>query len=389
MIPVSYNYRNLVVRWRTTLLAASGFMLVVTAWIVMLAFVHGVESVCAGSGQPENVIVLKKGAFDEVLSEIGDRLARQVELAPGGHHRRWSRADDGRPLSSCELFLAVNRWNEATREYETIQVRGVPPNATRVHSQVHIAEGRVFRRNAREVILGVAVARQRQLAPGQQLLLGRNHWDIVGVFEANGAVFESEVWCDLDQLAAEFHRRNSYTSVVLRCADPEAAAALVRDLNDRRDLRVEAQTEPAYYLQQARQSEMVRRGAVGIAFFMAIGAVFGVANTMFAAIGERIKDIAVLRLLGFGRREILVSFLIEAVLIAVIGAAFGSLLGYTVNGWTLDTALGAGSKSIAFAFQVDTSIVVTAWLFALTMGVLGGLLPAMSTMRVGPLEALR
>jgi len=384
MIPVSYNYRNLVVRWRTTLLAASGFMLVVTAWIVMLAFVHGVQSVCAGSGQPQNVIVLKKGAFDEILSEIGDRLARQLELAPGV-----SRADDGHPLSSCELFLAVNRWNETTREYETIQVRGVAPAAGGVHSQIRIAEGRIFRRNTREVILGAAVARQRQLAPGQQLLLGRNRWDIVGVFQAGGAVFESEVWCDLDQLAAEFHRRDSYTSVVLGSADPEAAAELVRYLNDRRDLRVEAQTEPAYYQQQAQQSEMVRRGAVGIAFFMAIGAVFGVANTMFAAIGERIKDIAVMRLLGFGRREILLSFLIEAVLIAVVGAACGSLLGYTVNGWTLDTALGTSSKSIAFAFQVDTSIVVTAWLFALAMGILGGLLPAMSTMRVGPLEAMR
>jgi ABC-type lipoprotein release transport system permease subunit len=386
MIPVSYNYRNLVVRWKTTLLAACGFMLVVTAWIVMLAFVHGVESVCAGSGQPENVIVLKKGAFDEVLSEIGDRLARQVELAAGGHHAGGHHV---RPLASCELFLAVNRWNEASREYESIQVRGVLPVATRVHSQIRVAQGRSFRRNAREVILGAALARQRQLVPGQQLLLGRDRWDIVGVFEADGAVFESEVWCDLDQLAAEFHRRNSYTSVVLRCADAEAAAELVDYLNDRRDLRVEAQTEQAYYQQQAQQSEMVRRGALGIALCMAIGAVFGVANTMFAAIGERTRDIAVMRLLGFARRAILVSFLIEAVLIAVIGGTIGSLLGYAVNGWTLNTALSPSSKTIAFAFQVDGSIILSAWLFALSMGILGGLLPAMSTMRVGPLEAMR
>jgi putative ABC transport system permease protein len=384
MIPLSYNGRNLVVRWKTTLLTASGFMLVVTALIVMLAFVNGIEKVCAESGQPENVIVLKEGAFDEVLSEIGSRLVRQVELAPGV-----ARDDQGRPLSSCELFIAVNQRNEATGGYETIQVRGVPPIAHRVHSQIRIVRGRIFGRNAREVIVGAAVARQRQIALGQQLLLGGNGWKIVGVFQAGGAVFESEVWCDLDQLAAEFHRRNSYTSVVLRSRDPQIAAEVVRYLNQRRAFRVEAQTEPVYYRQQARQSELVRRGAFGIAFFMAIGAVFGVANTMFAAIGERIKDIAVMRLLGFSRFEILASFLIEAVLIALMGAGLGSLLGYTVNGWTLDTALSVSSKSIAFAFQVDTSVIVTAWLFSLTMGVVGGLLPAMSAMRVGPLEAMR
>lgn len=386
MIPVSYNYRNLIVRWKTTLITASGFTLVVTALIVMLAFVNGIQSVCAGSGQPENVIVLKEGAFDEVLSAMSDRLVRQIELAPGV-----SQAADGRPLSSRELFLAVNQQDEATGQYETIQVRGVSPAAGRVHSKVRIVRGRIFRRNAREVVLGAAVARQHQLEPGQELRIGRSRWEVVGIMEAGGAVFESEVWCDLDQLAAEFHRRNVYTSVVLRAPSPAAAAEVVRYINDRQSFRVEARTEPEYFREQARQSEMIRDGAIVIALFMAVGAVFGVANTMFAAIGERIKDIAVMRLLGFSRPEILVSFLLEAVLTALIGAALGSVLGYTVNGFTVSTALGrdVSSKSIAFAFEVDSSILVAAWLFALVMGVLGGLLPATSAMRVAPLEAMR
>ncbi len=386
MIPVSYSYRNLLVRWKTTLITASGFTLVVTALIVMLAFVNGVRSVCAGSGQPENVIVLKEGAFDEILSEIGDRLARRLELTPGV-----SAGHDGRPLASRELFMPVNQQDQATDQYQTLQIRGVTPAASRVHSQVRVVQGRIFRRNTREVVLGTAVARQYQLAPGQTLQIGTGTWEVVGIFAAEASVFESEVWCDLDQLAAQFHRRNVYTSVILRCPSPAAARDVVRSISDRRDLRVEAQVEPDYYQQQASQSEMVRRGAIVITIFMAVGAIFGVANTMFAAIGERIKDIAVMRVLGFSRSGILLSFLLEAVCIGVIGAALGSLLGYTVNGLTVNTALSqaVGAKSVALAFQVDASIVLTAWLSALIMGILGGLLPAMSAMRVGPLEAMR
>ena len=219
MIPVSYNYRNLIVRWKTTLITASGFMLVVTALIVMLAFVSGVQSVCAGSGQAENVMVLKEGAIDEVLSQLSERTVRRIELTPGV-----SQGKDGRPLSSCELFIAVNQWDEETEQYQTIQARGVLPAATDVHSQVRITRGGLFRRNTRDVILGAAVARQHQLGPGQELHIGKSTWNVVGVFEADGSVFESEVWCDLDQLAGEFHRRNVYTSVVLRCADAAAAA---------------------------------------------------------------------------------------------------------------------------------------------------------------------
>ncbi len=386
MIPISYNYRNLVVRWKTTLITASGFMLVVTALIVMLAFVNGVQSVCAQSGQPENVIVLKEGTTDEVLSEMGERLVRRIELTPGV-----SRDENDRPLSSCELFMAVNQRNETTQAYETLQVRGVLPQAVRVHSHVRITQGRMFRRNAREVVLGAAVARKRQLALDQEIPIGESNWKVVGIFEARGSVFESEVWGDLDQLAGEFHRRNVYTSVVLRCPDPAAAADVVRDIDGRKDIRVEAQTEPDYFKKQGQHNEMIRRGALGITAFMAVGAVFGVANTMFAAIGERVKDIAVMRLLGFSRLEILASFLFEAMFTSVIGAALGSLLGYGVNGLTLSTALAqsATAKSVAFAFQVDASIIVAAWLFAIVMGIVGGLLPAMSAMSVRPLDAMQ
>jgi ABC-type antimicrobial peptide transport system permease subunit len=174
---------------------------------------------------------------------------------------------------------------------------------------------------------------------------------------------------------------------VLRTASQQAAQQISQELAASRSLAVEAQPETAYYEKQANQTEIIRTASLVIAFFMAIGAVFGITNTMFAAIGQRIKDIAVLRILGFTRREILLCFLLEALLIAFVGGAAGAALGYAINGLTLSSAFGA--KAVAFAFQVDSQALITAAIFTLAMGLIGGLLPAMSAMRIKALESLR
>jgi putative ABC transport system permease protein len=382
MVPVSYNYRNLMVRWRTTLMTASGFTLVVMALMVMLAFVGGVQLVCARSGQPENVICLREGNFDEILSQMERGMAFRLETMPGV-----SRGDDGQALCSRELFMPVTQWIDARHDYVQYQVRGVYPIALAVHTQIHITEGRMFRRNYREMIVGRSMARQEGLHVGGKIPVGQIEWDIVGLFEAGGSTFESEAWCDLDQVANHFHREGIYSSVVLRTQSPAAAEALAQELRASKVVSVEAQPEVAYYEQQAEQTETIRIGAIVISFFMSIGAVLGVTNTMFAAIGERIKDIAVMRLLGFRRGEILLSFLLESLFIAIFGGIVGSLLAYCVNGLTVSTALGG--KSVAFAFIVDGNTLAIGAAFALAMGILGGLLPAMSAMRVDALETMR
>ena len=382
MIPISYSYRNLLVRWRTTLMTAGGFMLVVMALIIMLAFVNGVRTVCAGSGEPQNVLVMKEGNIDEVLSQIDHDMARQAETAP-----EVLRDPQGRLLASRELFMALTQWDDERNEYYQLQVRGVSTAATAVHTQVRLVEGAMFRRNLHEVIVGRSMAYQRHLRLGDEIPIGYDRWKVVGIFDAAGSAFESEAWCDLMQLAEHFHREGIFSSVVLRTATPEAAQRTVRYLTQSRRVAVEAQTEVDYYQEQAAQTDTIRVGALIVAGFMALGAVFGVTNTMFAAIGERVKDIAVMRLLGFRRREIVLSFLLEALLIALVGATLGSLLGCAVNGLTLSTALGA--KSIAFAFTVDAPILIAAVGFAFAMGVVGGLLPAISAMRVDPLDSMR
>jgi putative ABC transport system permease protein len=381
MVPLSYNYRNLRVRWKTTLMTASGFTLVVAALVVMLAFINGIEAACATTGEPENVILLSKGNNDEVLSQMDRSAAAQVESSKGVLLDA-----AGQPVASRELFMVVHHRREQEGEFRFLQVRGVLPAAFAVHSQLHVLEGRTFRPGQSEAIIGKGVRRESHLQLGDTIEMGRKKWKIVGVFESGGAAFESELWCDLNELASQFRREGMYSTVILRASSPREAEKLAERLSDSRSVSVESMTEPKYYEKQSEQTKIMQTAAWVIAWFMGIGAMFGVMNTMFAAIGQRTKDIAVLRIMGFESRDILLSFLIEAILIAVIGGLLGVALGAATNGITRTVSLGA--RQIDFAFRVDGDILTIAGLFTLIMGILGGLLPALSAMRIKPLEAL-
>jgi putative ABC transport system permease protein len=383
MVPVSYSYRSLAVRWKTTLMTASGFTLVVAALVVMLAFINGIQTICALSGEPENIIVLNKGSNDEILSNMTRDLVANVENTPGV-----ARDYAGHPIASRELFLSVNYFTGDAADYTTLEVRGVLPVAFKTHSQVKIVEGQDFRPGQGEVIVGRSVQREHGFQLGDKIEFGgRKEWKVAGIFEANGAAFESEIWCDLTELASQRRREGVYSTVVLRAPTAELAQVVAQRLNESRLVSVDAVTETDYYAKQGGQANELQTAAWGIAGFMAVGAVFGVMNTMFAAIGQRIKDIAVLRIMGFMPYEILISFLLEALLIAMIGGSLGALLGYATNGLTQNASIGA--HTVEFAFKVDGPILMGAAIFSLVMGVLGGLIPAMSAMRVKPLEALR
>ncbi len=383
MIPLKYNARNLVVRWKTTLMTASGFTLVVAALVVMLAFVAGVQEVCTTSGEPENVIVLAKGTNDEIMSQMDLRLASDLENVRGV-----ARNDKSQPMASREMFLVVHHQTEPGGPFKFVQLRGVTPLAFDVHTQFRIIDGIPLRANQSELVIGKAVQRELKLNVGDQIDLGRKTWKIAGVFEAAGTAFESEVWADLTELASLFRRDGVYNSVVLRADNAEDAADLSARLAESRSISCNPRTEPDYYSKQAEQMNMISSAAWVIAWFMGIGAIFGVMNTMFAAIGQRRKDIAVLRIIGFKAHEILISFLLEAILISIIGGGLGIALGMGVNGYTRNATVG-GAREVAFALRVTESTVIFAAGFSMAMGVAGGLLPALSVVRVQPLEALR
>ncbi len=382
MIPVKYNARNLVVRWKTTLMTASGFTLVVAALVVMLAFVEGVQQVCTSSGEPQNVIVLAKGNNDEVFSQLDTRTGREIERTKG-----IARLVDGQTLASREIFLVIHRHLESANVFKFLQVRGVTPLAFDVHTQIEITAGRQFRPNQSEIVIGSGVQREHELAIGDSLAIGRKQWTVVGVFTAQGTAFESEVWCDQSELASQFRREGVFSSMVLRTESPADAADLVERLKDSRSIVCNPMTETEYYSKQAEQTDMITAAAWIIAWFMGVGAIFGVMNTMFAAIGQRRKDIAVLRILGFKPYEILISFLLEAILISIVGGFLGIMIGMAVNGFSRSTAVGA--REVEFAFKVTESTIMFAAGFSISMGIMGGLLPALSVVRVQPLEALK
>jgi putative ABC transport system permease protein len=382
MIPVRYNARNLIVRWKTTLMTAAGFTLVVSALVIMLAFIAGIQAVCTVSGDPQNVLVLAKGANDEVFSTIDTRAASEIENARGIVRDR-----KGRPMVSRELFLVVHRLMEDENVFKFLQIRGVQPTAYEVHDQVRILAGRMARQNQSEIIIGRGVQSEHRLNLGDTVEIGRKPWKVSGIFEANRSALESEVWCDLSELQSQFRREGFFSTLVIRAGGVDAAAKLAQQLSSSRTAPCTAQPEQAYYAKQAENTQVMRTGAIVIAWFMGVGAIFGVMNTMFAAIGQRRKDIAVLRIIGYRPYEIVVSFLLEALLIAAIGGCLGISLGYAANGFT--TSASVSAHEVQLAFRVDQTTVLIASLVTFLMGLFGGLLPALSVVRVQPLEALR
>ncbi|MEX0610895.1 MAG: ABC transporter permease, partial [Pirellulales bacterium] len=358
MIPVAYNYRNLLVRWKTTCMTAGAFTLVVAAIVVILAFVSGVQSVCATSGQPENVLVLNHGSHDEVTSQLDSSQAIRIENTPGV-----LRLADGMLLASRELYMNLGHKDDGSGAYNLVQTRGVMPVAFQVHSQVRITSGRTMRRSQSEIIVGRGLQRQLDIQIGERFAIGPRSWTVVGIFDADGSTFETEVWANLDEMAGVIRREGVYSGIVLRTPSSGAAEMLVDKLTNARSLSVNAETESGYYARIAEEAEFLRTAGLVIAGFMAVGAVFGVMNTMFAAIGQRIKDIAVLRILGFRKGDILISFLLEAMLIAVLGGGAGLALGYALNGLSLQAIVG--SKSVAFAFVVDSRAIATGTTFTL------------------------
>ena len=382
MIPLSYSWRNLRVRWKTTLMTASGFTLVVGALVVMLAFIRGVEEVCAVSGEAENILVLAKGNTDETMSRLDPVVVSQVENA-------WGIARDAaeQPLASRELFMVVHNQDKQTGAYRFLQLRGVLPAAFRVHKVVRLSDGQAFRPGQSEVIIGQAVQRETGLRVGDVLEVGRKPWKVSGVFQADGAALESEVWADLTEVASRFRCEGAYSSVLLRASGAEAAEELAARLTKDPSVSVEAMTETHYYRKQSEETDVMKTAAWVIAWFMGVGAMFGVMNTMFAAIVQRTKDIAVLRVMGYEATHILLAFLLEALLIAILGGGLGLALGYATNGLTQSASVGM--RQVAFSFRVDAGVVAFAGVFTAVMGTLGGVLPALSAMRIQPLEALR
>lgn len=443
-IPLKYNIRNLAVRWRTTLLTALAFTLVVALMVVMLAFVNGMTELTEQSGQPGNVIVLSDGVTDELVSNIGYMDSSDVAFQRGV-----LRDERNRPLASREVYLVVNqpiatkaptamqkstatdaaaaaaeRARQAMEQVgesgagkrRFVQVRGLEDieMAAKVHAMRLFPGGKWYSdagiRRVRlpgadedeivfEAVLGEGVAGElgkdrgkEQLQAGDLFDLGPRKWIVTGIMRSAGSTFGSEIWAKAALVGPQFGKPNLFTSIVLRTSGATAAEKLTASLKNYKKAPLQAMTETEYFSKLNATNKQFLVAIIFVTVVMSIGGVFGVMNTMFAAIAQRTRDIGVLRLMGFARWQILSSFFIESLAIALIGGLAGCALGSLTDGWTATSIVSGGQgggKFVVLQLMVTRDTLAIGMLVTLLMGGLGGLLPALSAIRLTPLETLR
>jgi ABC-type antimicrobial peptide transport system permease subunit len=432
-VPLRYNIRNLMVRWRITILTAIAFTVVVALLTVMLAFVTGMYKVTEESGQPANVLILADGSTDEVFSSLGYGDVELVETENCPFDRfgnrlakplQWKSSDEaGRRTiwASKETYAVAVQPLPGSDRKRFVQVRGVvdPTMASHLHD-LSLLAGSWFspagvltpagaqpgERDQIEAVLGAGVAREfgrtagkETLAIGDTFDLADRTWVLVGLMNSDGTTFGSEVWAK-QNLVAKLFNKNGYNSMVARVADDgprsevsERAATMAYHLSSRfTNPKVNAQTETDYFNKQSETNKQFLYAIIVVAAFMALGGIFGVMNTMFASIAQRTQDIGVMRILGFKRWQILVSFLLESLAIAMIGGLFGCALGAICDGWSATSSISSGQsggKTVMLRLAVDAKVLLTGVLFTLVMGRLGGLIPALSAMRLKILDTLR
>jgi putative ABC transport system permease protein len=388
-LPLAYTARNVRARLPRTGLTVAVIALAVVATAVFLALITSLRRTLVSTGSPHNLVVLRKGSDNDGSSMLPLEAYQVVRYLDG-----IARGPDGRPLVSPEMVLQPAL---ATRDggKENVLVRGVEPVALAVHDQVRIAAGRMLRPSTTEVVVGRGVAqRYAGTEVGSELVFGRGRWQVVGVLEARGSSFESEIWADARQVARDSTRPFPYSGIRLRVAPGADREALIARIEGDPRFALQATPESDYYRQQAESARTLYVLLVILAIPVGVAAGFGASNTMFAAVQSRTVEIGTLRALGFSRATILRSFVLESLGVALIGFAVGAAGTLALAGLIRLLIGGVGFGAQTFTVNVVTLRVSPADLgaalaFAAAIGLGGGLLPAWRAATLPPVKALR
>jgi putative ABC transport system permease protein len=381
------NIRSIRARIGSSSVAVIGIAGVVLVFVAVLSIAEGVNNTMKASGDPNTVLILRAGSDTEMTSGLGGDATRIIQDAPGV-----ARDSSGTPLTSPELFVVVDHPLKRSGSPANVPLRGVTPQAFKVHDRLKIVDGRNFEFGKNEIIAGRAASRQFVgLNVGTTLKWGENTWTLVGIFEDGGSVSESELWCDVKVLQPAYRRGNSYQSVYAKLAAPDEFQQLKDSLTANPQLTVSAMRAPDYYGSQTQILQTIIRTIGGIiAILMGVGAVFGAVITMYTAVASRTREIATLRALGFGSIPVVLSVLTEAALLALLGGMIGGAIAWAAfDGYETATMNFQSFSQIAFAFAVTPKLLLTALVYALVMGLLGGLLPAIRAARLPVVMALR
>ncbi len=383
-IPLIYNLRSLRQRPISTLTTALGMGLVVLVFIAMSALSRGFRAALTETGSGDNVIVLRTGADSELTSGLGRQTASTITSMPFV-----ARGADGRPLASPEVYVLVSLQRLSSGE-ALVVARGINPEAFQVRKNVSIIAGRMIRPGTSEILIGKSIVdRFANTGIGQTISLANRDWTVVGHFAADGSSFESEIWGENEQFMPAF-RGEVFQSLTFRLKDPAAFESVRQTLADDPRLPVDAHREYDFYANQSFQlTQIINIAAIFVAGIMAVGAIFGAINTMYAAVGARAPEIAVLLTLGFRPASVLFSFLFEALVIAFLGGLIGGLFSLPLNGIMTSTTNWQSMSEVAFAFRVTPDLLLRGVVFALVMGFIGGFFPARRAARQPVVEVAR
>ncbi len=385
IIPLSYNLRNIRARRMTSALTVLGLALVVFVFVAVLMLARGLEVALVSTGSDDNVIALRKGSGVEVSSAIDRNTAHVLKVQPEVLTR-----PDGRPVAATEVVVLITLPKRSDGLTSNLTVRGVSEESLRMRPQVRIVAGRMWRPGTSEVIAGGAIQKRfRGCGLGETVRFGMRDWTVVGVFEAGGSGFESEVWGDVDQLMPAFHRP-VFSSLTLKMRDPSSFEAMkARVESDPRTL-VNLFREKQYYADQSKYlATFIRVMGLAITGIFSFGAMIGAMITMYAAVSNRTAEIGTLRALGFSRQSILICFLIESLVLAAVGGLLGVCAGFFMQYVSISTTNFSTWSEIAFSFALTPDIAAKGVAFALAMGLAGGFLPAVRASRLDLLQSLR
>ena len=380
------NLRTIPQRLGSSAVAVVGIAGVVIVFVAVLSMAQGFFAAMSSAASPDRALVMRSGADDEMTSGIGGPEADIIKQAPGLRH------ENNRALAAAELFVLIDLPKKSTGTPANVPMRGIDSTTFQVRDETKLVEGRMLRFGTNEVVVGRAAARQfTGLSLRSEIKAGQTTWMVVGIFESRNSVAETEIWCDARFLQGAYRRGNSYQSVRVRLESPQSYTQFKDWLTSNPQLNVSVRPEAEYYLTQSiTLTRLIRSVGFGIAALMGIGAVFGGILTMYTAVSTRTREIATLRALGFNTSSVLISVLAESFGLAAIGGALGGLVAYLAfNGYQTSTINFQTFSQVAFAFAVTPPLLAQGLGYALVMGLIGGLLPAVRAARLPIASALR
>ncbi|MBX3746353.1 MAG: ABC transporter permease [Verrucomicrobiae bacterium] len=383
-LPLKYNVRNVLVRWRSTVATLLGIALVVGVYILLQAMAAGIERSSANTGSPDQLLVVRRGSTAESSSIVSREQWRTLLYSP-----EIARTDADEPLVSADVLVLLNLPRSEGRGEANVLLRGTSPRGPALRPQVRLVAGRWFQPGRREVVVSQRLAQRfESFGIGDQFRSGPATFTVVGHMDGNRSAFDSEIWMDADEARALFDREQ-YSSLLLRPRDDAAREALMNRIENDRRLQLIAHIESEYYASQTGTATPIKWLGNFLALAMSVGAVFAAMNTMYAAVGARTREIGTLRVLGFRRRTVVLSFLIEGVFLATLGGAVGCLLSLFLNGYAVGTLNFETFSESVFEFQVTPAVMLKGLVFAWIVGVLGTLLPAVRAARLPVIASLK